>query len=63
MKAVTFAFHKIKRLVFITEVERVYCSVRTDFSDKLLGMRKLTVQTLLNLIELNDAELILLKHK
>jgi hypothetical protein len=25
-----FALHNIKKMVFITEVERVYCALRTD---------------------------------
>jgi hypothetical protein len=28
---VTFALYIVNRLVFITEVERVYCAVRTEF--------------------------------
>jgi hypothetical protein len=29
-KTATFALHNINRLVFITEVESVYCAVRTE---------------------------------
>jgi hypothetical protein len=30
-QTVTFALHAFSRLVFITEVESVYCAVRTEF--------------------------------
>jgi hypothetical protein len=42
-----FALHDIKRLIFITEVERVYCAVRTEslYTTDTFCLYKIEVKT------------------